>query len=76
MKENQYEEDLEGLSQHESFARFIQMIYTHREQTIKDLQEASAEGVLQISGKIIAYDHFLELANWEKLRYTHRDRLV
>ncbi len=70
------EEDVEALSQHESFARFIQSIESAREEVISDLAGAPSEQVQQLAGRILAYDDILKMVDWSALRRVHQERLV
>jgi hypothetical protein len=70
------EEDIKALSQHETFARFIQSIESAREEVIADLAGAPSEQIQQLAGRILAYDDILKMVNWEHLRTLHQERLV
>ena len=70
------EDDINALSNHETFARFIQSVEYAREQAIQDLHGSGVDGVQQISGRICAYDDILNMVNWDKLRVRHREALV
>ena len=70
------EEDIKALSQHETFARFIQSIESAREEVIADLAGAPSEQIQQLAGRILAYDDILKMVDWEHLRTLHRERLV
>jgi hypothetical protein len=61
------QDDIKALHNHETFARFIKMVYELREETIQELHEASSDTIQQVSGRIITYDQILQLANWEQL---------
>jgi hypothetical protein len=62
------QDDIKALHNHETFARFIKMVYELREETIQELHEASSDTIQQVSGRIITYDQILQLANWEQLK--------
>jgi hypothetical protein len=51
------------------------MVHELREETIQELHEASSDTIQQVSGRIITYDQILQLANWERLRATHSERM-
>jgi hypothetical protein len=70
------EEDIKALSQHETFARFIQSIESAREEVIADLAGAPSEQIQQLAGRILAYDDILKMVDWEHLRALHQERLV
>jgi hypothetical protein len=70
------EEDIKALSQHETFARFIQSIESAREEVIADLAGAPSEHIQQLAGRILAYDDILKMVDWEHLRTLHQERLV
>jgi hypothetical protein len=61
------ENDIRTLSQHEHFARFINVIKQRRESSIGRLRNSSPEEVMQISGEISAYDDILQDADYEVL---------
>ena len=69
------EEDIKTLNQHESFARFIETIYSLREESIASLFEADKEQVQQLSGMILAYDQILKIVDWNGLQLKHMGRL-
>jgi len=69
------EEDIKALSQHESFARFIQSIASAREEVIADLSGATSEHIQQLAGRVLAYDDILKMVNWDSLRIRYADRL-
>ncbi len=69
------EEDLQALSQHEHFARFLQVISDLREETIEELHEATSDNIQQISGRILTYDQVLQMCDWRNLRKRFQDRI-
>ena len=69
------EEDLQTLSTHESFARFIETVYSLREEAIASMFESDKGQVQQISGTILAYDQLLKMVNWNALQARHTGRL-
>lgn len=69
------EEDIRTLNQHESFARFIETIYSLREESIASLFESDKEQVQQLSGMILAYDQILKIVDWNGLQLKHMGRL-
>jgi hypothetical protein len=66
------EDDIKALSNHETFARFIQSIEAAREEAIGDIGAASTEHIQQLAGRIVAYDDILKMVNWEALRMRHQ----
>jgi len=69
------EEDLQALSQHEHFARFLQVISDLREETIEELHEATSDNIQQISGRILTYDQILQMCDWRNLQKRFSERL-
>ena len=69
------QEDIKTLQNYESFARFIDLIHSLREETISELHEAPSDRIQQISGRIITYDQVLQMCDWEKLQATFKDRV-
>ena len=69
------DEDLKALSQHEHFARFLQVISDLREETIEELHEATSDNIQQISGRILTYDQVLQMCDWRNLRKRFQERL-
>ena len=69
------EKDLQALSQHEHFARFLQVISDLREETIEELHEATSDNIQQISGRILTYDQVLQMCDWRNLQKRFQDRL-
>ncbi len=69
------EKDLQALSQHEHFARFLQVISDLREETIEELHEATSDNIQQISGRILTYDQVLQMCDWRNLRKRFQDRI-
>jgi len=67
------QKDIKILHNHESFARFVGMIYQLREETIQELHEASTDSIQQVSGRIITYDQILQFSGWEELRNKFKD---
>ena len=70
-----YEEDIKALHQHESFARFVETIYTLREEAISNLHKAQTEEMQQISGMILCYDQLLQMSYWNGLQLSHLARV-
>lgn len=61
--------DLDYLSNISQFWGFLAWVYRAREQCIADLGKAPDAGkVMEISGKVQAYDDILVAANWELIR--------
>tara|TARA_R100000149_G_C5797240_1_gene86102 strand:- start:242 stop:469 length:228 start_codon:yes stop_codon:yes gene_type:complete len=73
--QNNLEDDIKMLSNHETFARFIQMIHALREETIAEMHKADYEQLQQVAGRIITYDQILRIANWDQLRVRHLHNL-
>ncbi len=69
------ETDLQSLSNHEHFARFLQVISDLREETIEELHNASNEQIQQISGRILTYDQVLQMCDWRNIQVRFSDRL-
>ena len=69
------QEDLQSLSNHEHFARFLQVISDLREETIEELHNADTDKIQQISGRILTYDQILQMSDWRTLRRRFTDRL-
>jgi len=69
------QDDIKTLQNYESFARFIDLIHSLREETISELHEAPSDRIQQISGRIITYDQVLQMCDWEKLQATFKDRM-
>lgn len=69
------QEDIKALQSYESFARFINLIHSLREETISELHEAPSDNMQQISGRIISYDQILQMCDWEKLQSNFKDRM-
>ena len=73
--QNNLEDDIKMLSNHETFARFKQMIHALREETIAEMHKADYEQLQQVAGRIITYDQILRIANWDQLRVRHSHNL-
>ena len=69
------EEDLKALSNHEHFARFLQVISDLREETIEELHEATSDTIQQVSGRILTYDQVLQMCDWKNLQKRFSDRI-
>ena len=69
------ETDLTTLSNHEHFARFLQVISDLREETIEELHNASNEQIQQISGRILTYDQILQMCDWRNLQTKFSERI-
>jgi|TARA_S200002703_G_scaffold70400_1_gene60980 hypothetical protein len=69
------QDDIKSLQNYESFARFMGLIHSLREETISELHEAPSDRIQQISGRIITYDQILQMCDWEKLQTTFKDRM-
>tara|TARA_R110002072_G_scaffold95438_1_gene210292 strand:- start:1096 stop:1314 length:219 start_codon:yes stop_codon:yes gene_type:complete len=69
------QDDIKSLQNYESFARFMGLIHSLREETISELHEAPSDKMQQISGRIITYDQVLQMCDWEKLQTTFKDRM-
>ena len=69
------EQDLKALSNHEHFARLLQVLSDHREETIEELHNAPSEKIQQISGRILTYDQILQMCDWRNLQRKFGDRI-
>jgi len=69
------QDDIKSLQNYESFARFMGLIHSLREETISELHEAPSDKMQQISGRILTYDQMLQMCDWEKLQTTFKDRM-
>jgi|TARA_X000001388_G_scaffold77222_1_gene77106 hypothetical protein len=69
------QEDLKALSNHEHFARFLQVISDLREETIEELHNADSKRIQQISGRILTYDQILQMSDWRTIRRRFTDQL-
>jgi len=69
------QEDLKALSNHEHFARFLQVISDLREETIEELHNADSNKIQQISGRILTYDQILQMSDWRTIRRRFTDQL-
>ena len=70
------ESDLRTLSNHEHFARFLQVVEDLREETIEELHKATNENIQQVSGRIITYDQILQMCDWKNLKVRYSERLA
>ena len=75
MTQNNLEDDIKALSNHETFARFIQVIHALREETIEEMHNANYEQLQQVACRIITYDQILRMADWEQLKRRHLNSL-
>ena len=62
------EQALQSLANHESFYTFINTIHQLREESISELYKADYDNLHQVSGKIVAYDQLLQMADQETLK--------
>ena len=69
------ETDLTTLSNHEHFARFLQVISDLREETIEELHNASNEQIQQISRRILTYDQILQMCDCRNLQTKFSERI-
>lgn len=60
--------DVEQLNHLDGFLRLSRYIEEQRERCIKDLKGADDGTIREISGKIQAYDDYLELVQWQFVR--------
>jgi hypothetical protein len=65
------EQDLKWLSNHPQFAHFIAVVKESREACISAMHEAKPESIMQISGRILAYDDLLRMTNADELIRKH-----
>ena len=70
------QQDLKVLSNHEHFARFLQVVEDLREETIEELHNATSDNIQQVSGRIITYDQILQMCNWKQVKMQHAERLA
>lgn len=75
MAQNNLEDDIKALSNHETFARFVQVIHALREETIEEMHNANYEQLQQVAGRIITYDQILRMTDWEQLKRRHLNSL-
>jgi hypothetical protein len=75
MTQNNLEDDIKALSNHETFARFVQVIHALREETIEEMHNANYEQLQQVAGRIITYDQILRMTDWEQLKRRHLNSL-
>lgn len=69
------EQDIQALQKHDSFARFLETIYSLREECISDLHKANNEQIQQLSGMILCYDQILKMSGWNEIQVMHMERL-
>lgn len=62
------EQALQSLANHESFYTFINTVHQLREESISELYKADYDNLHQVSGKILAYDQLLQMADHETLK--------
>ena len=62
------EQALQALANHESFYTFINTVHQLREESIGELYKADYDNLHQVSGKILAYDQLLQMADYETLK--------
>jgi hypothetical protein len=62
------EQALQSLANHESFYTFINTVHQLREESIGELYKADYDNLHQVSGKILAYDQLLQMADHETLK--------
>ena len=62
------EQALQSLANHESFYTFINTVHQLREESIGELYKADYDNLHQVSGKILAYDQLLQMADFETLK--------
>jgi len=65
------EQDIKWLSNHPQFAMFINVLKESRESYISSLHDATPERIMQISGRVLAYDDILRMVNAEDLIRKH-----
>ncbi len=65
------EQDIKWLSNHPQFATFINVLKESRESYISSLHDATPERIMQISGRVLAYDDILRMVNAEDLIRKH-----
>ena len=62
------EQALQSLANHESFYTFINTVHQLREESIGELYKADYDNLHQVSGKILAYDQLLQMADHDTLK--------
>jgi|TARA_R110001599_G_scaffold139218_1_gene318963 hypothetical protein len=72
---NSLELDIKALANHETFARFIEVIHSLREETISEMHNADVDKLQQLSGRIITYDQIIQMADWQQLKVRHQQSL-
>jgi hypothetical protein len=65
------EQDIKWLSNHPQFANFIKTLVDTRESYIGALHDAEPNRIMQISGRVLAYDDVLRMVNAEELIRRH-----
>ena len=65
------EEDIDSLSNLESFARLVQTIIEDRETCIEDLKESHGSKLEKLSGAITTYDEVIFLLRKDLVRRRH-----
>jgi len=66
------EQDIKWLSTHPQFAHFIKVLLESRESYIANLHDADPSRIMQISGRILAYDDILRMVNYDQLLERHK----
>ena len=72
---NNLNDDIKSLHNHETFARFIEVIHSLREETIEEMHNATVDQLQQLSGRIITYDQIIQMADWNTLKVRHQQSL-
>jgi hypothetical protein len=67
------QEDIDTLSNHEAFARFMSLVLTMREECIEELHLANSDNIQQISGRLLSYDQILHMVDYDALIEKHRN---
>lgn len=65
------EQDLKWLSGHPQFANFAKALIEQRESYISSLHDAEPNRIMQISGRILAYDDLIRMINADELIRIH-----
>lgn len=73
--QDQFAQDIALLSQHAAFARFLQNVKELRESHIRQMHDiaSGANGIMQISGRVLAYDDVLCMCRAEEVIQRHRE---
>lgn len=68
---NNIEDDIKMLSNHQPFYNLMSLLHSLREETIEEMHNANTKKLQQLSGRIISYDQILQMVNYESLKKIH-----